>query len=149
MTQLDIVSRPYGRAGDWEKLNRFVQHIAQSAENKRVNLHVGDLAWRFYRSEQFEASNSIQLWEDQNRQQILAVGWYNASHFGLDLLVDPKHTDLEKRVLNWGEIRFRQREEKLQGYGSLKIQVFDWDQQRALRLQQAGYRRDMFYYVWF
>lgn len=149
MTQPAIVSRPYGRAGDWEKLNRFVQHIAQSAENKRVNLHVGDLAWRFYRSEQFKASNAIQLWEDQISQQILAVGWYNAAHFGLDLLVDPEYVELEKRVLHWGEICFRQRAETRRGYGDLKIQVFDWDEKRAARLQQAGYRRDMFCYVWF
>ncbi|MEM8862328.1 MAG: GNAT family N-acetyltransferase [Chloroflexota bacterium] len=149
VNQLELVSRPYGQAGDWERLNKFVQKIVQSAANKNVNLHIGDLAWRFYRTLDFQPQKAIHFWNNSIDDEMLAIGWYSAAHHGLDLLIDPDFLDLEKRVLAWGNQRYRQFRAENRGYGQLKIQVFNWDQPRQQRLAQAGFRRDMFYYVWF
>ena len=114
-------------------------------------MHVGDVAWRINRSNSFNPTNAIQLWTDVTSDDILGMGWYTAAHHGVDMLVaeQAKATGLEKRILTWAEQKFRQFPYEQRGNAELKIQVQEWDTEREQLLSNAGYRRDMFHYVWF
>ncbi len=146
-----IVSRPFGREGDFNKLAVFMRRVALASDRPELNLHVGDLAWRCFRSDEFDASAVIQLWEDKESNDLLGMGWYTASHHGLDIIIDPelRGTGLEKRVLRWGEMRFRNVPFEKRGYAQLKVQVHDWDKPKEALLTEIGYRPDMFHYVWY
>ncbi len=146
-----IVSRPFGREGDFDKLARFMRRVAIASDRPELNLHIGDLAWRCYRSDQFDASSVIHLWEDKETAELLGMGWYTLAHHGLDMVVDPdlQGTGLDKRVLRWGEMRFRNIPFDKRGYAQLKVQVHDWDKPKEELLTDAGFRPDMFHYVWY
>ena len=146
-----IASRPFGRDGDFEKLATFVQRAALASERPELNLHMGDLAWRCYRSAEFDAKNAIHLWEDKETAELLGMGWYTSAHHGIDIVIDPAVRDvgLEKRVLRWGEMRFRNVPFEERGYAQLKVQLHDWDQAKRQMLTDAGFRSDMFHYVWY
>ena len=70
-----IVSRPFGREGDFDKLAKFMQRVALGSDRPELNLHVGDLAWRCYRSDQFDAASVIHLWEAKETAELLGMGW--------------------------------------------------------------------------
>ena len=151
MADRQIVSRPFGRSGDFAKLTELLKKVSMHGEEKELHLHVGDLAWRCYRSSDFESTKSIHLWEDKETAELLGMGWYTAAHHGLDIVVDPsvRESGLEKRVLRWGEQRFRHVPFEQRGYTQLKVQVHNWDKEKEGMLTSVGFRPDMFHYVWY
>ena len=114
-------------------------------------MHAGGVAWRFYRSSRFQPAEAIQIWEEKQTGAIAGLGWYTAAHHGVDLLVANgfRGTDLENRILAWAELKLRQIPFEKRGYAEIKIQLFEWDKKREKLLSEAGYRRDMFHYIWF
>lgn len=152
MSAIDaIISRPFGQNGDFEKVLVFVGNVAQTSARPELNMHAGDVAWRFFRSNQFNPAESIQLWQQSQTGDIVGLGWYTAAHHGVDLLVGNSHrgTGLENRILGWAEQKLRQIPFEQRGYSEIKIQVFEWDKKREKVLNETGYRRDMFHYIWF
>lgn len=150
MTQA-ICSRPFGKNGDLEKVLAFVQRVATQSARPELNMHLGDVAWRFNRSNQFQPTEAIQIWEHEQSDEIAGLGWYTAAHYGVDLLVANEYRGigLEKRILTWAEQKLRQIPFEKRGHAEVKVQVFEWDKEREQSLSQAGYRRDMFHYTWF
>ncbi|MFK7803617.1 MAG: GNAT family N-acetyltransferase [Anaerolineae bacterium] len=151
MTTAEIISRPFGQNEDFEKVLAFICHIAQTSARPELNMHPGDVAWRFFRSNLFEPTEAIQIWEDVQTGEVAGLGWYTAAHHGVDLLVANPYrgTGLETRILTWAEQKLRQIPFEKRGYAEVKIQVFEWDKKRERVMDEAGYRRDMFHYIWF
>ena len=148
---VQILSRPFGRPDDFEKVTQFVQAVALASTNSTQHIHAGDIAWRFFRSAQFDPKATVQLWEEQENGTVVGLGWYSAAHHGLDMIMLPDMRDcgLDKRILRWGDQRFRSIPFKDRGYAQLKVQVLDWDTERMTLLSEAGFRQDMFHYVWY
>ena len=150
-TARQAVSRPFGREGDFAKLTSFVQNISRLNPQEERHLHVGDLAWRIYRSAEFDAAQSVHLWEDKGTGALLGMGWYTPAHFGLDIVIHPEmlSSGLDKRILRWGEMLFRKVPFEQRGYAQLKVQVHDWDKRKEGMLTDLGFRPDMFHYIWY
>lgn len=148
---MQILSRPFGRVDDFEKVTQFVQAVALASDGATQHIHAGDIAWRFFRSAQFDPKTAVQLWEEQENGTVVGLGWYSAAHHGLDMIMLPEMRDygLDKRILRWGDQRFRSIPFKDRGYAQLKVQVLDWDTERSALLSESGFRQDMFHYVWY
>ncbi|MDJ0754109.1 MAG: GNAT family N-acetyltransferase [Ardenticatenaceae bacterium] len=146
----EVVSRSYRGGKDLKRLQQFVIEAARVAKKPLVYLHLGDLAWRMFRSLTFDPQRHIHLWETKSGE-VLGFAWFHSSHNGVDVQVHPgwRGRGVGGQMVRWAEMKAR-RELPDRGRGqALRFSCFDFDQQRQKTLINQRYRPDPFHYVHF
>lgn len=101
-----ITHRPYAGLDDLQAMKNLAI-AGRNATQNRAHVHPGDLDWwLFYGQRQYNWSDIITLWEDENRE---LVGWqiFSSKACDYDIAVHPalQNTDCGAQMIDWAEAK--------------------------------------------
>lgn len=136
MGALSVVSRRCEDERDYERVRRMLI-AAVGTGDERHYCTIGDLDWWRFTSNEPDPLGSARLWLDGD----VAIGALWPVGDQSELLVHPSRRELEDAMLDWAELRHRERHAGAGTMPPCTAFAYDGDDGRVARLRRWGYER--------